>query len=52
MVDSERVNVTVLRRELENKWTFEVLNKLEDTLLLTSLEIEIPLASIYAKVEF
>lgn len=53
LIDSERVVVSVLRRELgTGKWTIEILNNLSDTLLLESLQIEIPLTQIYAKIDF
>lgn len=53
LVDTERANVTVLRREMASgKWTIEILNEQEDTLVLSSLEVEIPIARLYAKVEF
>ena len=53
LIDSQRVHVTLLRREsATGKWTLEMLDDLTDTLTLTSLEIQIPLAHLYSKVEF
>ncbi|MBI4673196.1 MAG: Uma2 family endonuclease [Chloroflexi bacterium] len=52
MVDSERTVVFILRREPDSKWTIEILMHPTDVLALESLEIEIPLEKLYAKVEF
>ncbi|HZQ07760.1 MAG TPA: Uma2 family endonuclease [Anaerolineae bacterium] len=53
LIDSQRVHVTLLRRETETgKWTLEMLDASTDILTLTSLEIQIPLASLYSKIEF
>lgn len=53
LVDSERVVVSVLRREMETgKWTIEILNDLHDVLILESLNLEIPLSHIYTGIDF
>lgn len=53
LVDSERMLVSVLRREGDGrKWTIEFLNNAADVLVLESLQVEIPLAKIYAKIDF
>lgn len=53
LVDSERVHVTLLRREsATNKWTIEMLDGLGHVLVLDSLGLRIPLARLYDKVEF
>ncbi len=53
LVDSERIVVSILRREVgSGKWTIDMWNDAKDTLTLESLELEIPIADLYAKVEF
>lgn len=53
LVNSERMVVSILRRQGDTgKWTIDVLNHPDDVLLFESLDIEIPLAKLYSKVEF
>ncbi len=53
LVDSERMVVSILRREMDTgKWTIEILNEVNDVLGLETLQIEIPLSRIYAKIDF
>jgi Uma2 family endonuclease len=53
LVDSERMVVSILRRQGDtDKWTIDVLNHPDDVLPFESLDIEIPLAKLYSKVEF
>ena len=53
LVDSERMVVSILRREMDTgKWTIEILNDINDVLVLESLQMEIPLSRIYAKIDF
>ncbi len=53
LVDSERMVVSILRREMDTgKWTIEILNDVNDVLLLETLQVEIPLSRIYAKIDF
>ncbi len=52
LVDSERVHVTRLAREGENKWTIEMFDNLEDVVHLTSVDCDVPLSRMYLKVEF
>lgn len=51
-VDSERVVVSILRRAPDNKWTIELMMRPTEMLALESLELEIPIEKLYAKVEF
>jgi Uma2 family endonuclease len=52
MVDSERMIVFILRREVDsNKWAYEVLNTPGEVLVLESIEVSIPLPDLYDKVE-
>jgi Uma2 family endonuclease len=53
LVDSERIAVFSLRRYGETgKWEIQVLNSLDEILYLESIQVEIPLAEIYDKIEF
>lgn len=53
LVDSERIVVSLLRREPDSgKWTIEIFNDVSDVLLLESIQAEIPLAEMYAKIDF
>ena len=51
MVAQNRVRVEHYSRIKEGKWTFEVLENIEDMLILDSVGCKIPLKNIYAKVE-
>lgn len=51
-VDSERVVVSILRREPDGKWTIEIMLRPTEMLVLESLELEIPIEKLYVKVEF
>ena len=51
MIAQNRVRVEHYSRIGAGKWTFEVLENLEDVLVLDSIDCQIPLKNIYAKVE-
>jgi Uma2 family endonuclease len=52
MIDSERMVVFLLRRESDGRWTIEILTRPGERLVLDSLELVIPIETLYAKVEF
>lgn len=51
MITQNRVRVEHYSRIKEGKWTFEVLESLEDVLVLDSIASQISLKNIYSKVE-
>jgi Uma2 family endonuclease len=52
LVDQERVLVEHLRRSGERNWLLTVLDDISDTLSLAAVEVAIPLAEIYRRVEW
>ncbi len=51
-VDSERVVVSILRRASDDKWTIKIMMRPTEMLVLESLDLEIPIEKLYAKIEF
>jgi hypothetical protein len=51
LVDSEGAHVEVLRRE-GNRWTIEMFDGLDATMVLQTFECSIPLRDVYAKVSW
>ncbi len=53
LIDSERMVTCLLRRKEDTrKWLIEVMNEPTEALVLESLQLEIPLSRIYAKIDF
>lgn len=50
LVESDRAHVEVLRRVPRGQWTIDIYNGLDAVAVLKSIECEIPLRQIYAKV--
>lgn len=52
LIDQERILVEHLRRSDERNWQLAVLDDISDTLTLPSVDVSIPLAEIYHRVEW
>ncbi len=52
LVEPDRAYIQCFQRIDQNKWLLETCKGLEDSLKLTELNIELPLAQIYARVNF
>lgn len=51
LVEQDRRHVDLFRRETDGRWVLESFGP-EGTLMLTSLQLELPLAILYEDVEF
>lgn len=52
LIEQERVHIEYYHKLADGRWVLTVLKDLEATLTLASLELEIPLRLIYAKVDW
>ena len=52
MVSQDRVLIERFHRENEKNWRFETISDLDAVLQLESVQVEIPVRDIYARVEF